>query len=56
LNRKFILSEIQRLNSYRAVNTIRIQYKNNLLMLCRQTISLCCGQVAEFSSVNPDDR
>jgi len=37
-NREFILSEVQRLNSYRAVSTIRIQYKNNQLMLCRQTI------------------
>jgi len=50
-NREFILREIQRLNSYSAVSTIRIQYKNNQLMLCRQTIYVV-AKLQNFQTLN----
>lgn len=53
LNREFILSEIQTLNSYRAVNTIRNQHKNNQLMLRRQTISYVVSKLQSFQTLNP---
>jgi len=50
-NSEFILSEMQSLNSYRAANTIRIQYENNQLMLCSQTIYVV-AKLQSFQTLN----